>query len=245
MKTFISLLIAILIATPALAANQEIQSFSKAKKILERKVYNNHRKTLYCGATFDSKKKVTPPKGFTTTKYVKRSKKIEWEHVVPAENFGRTFSEWRDGNKLCIDSKGKKFKGRKCAEKVNIEYRHMQSDMFNLYPAIGAVNALRSNYNFTMLPAVKSDFGSCGMKIDARKAEPPKAARGQIARTYLYMDDTYKRYSMSKSQRQLMNAWDKMYHVDAWECARAKKITSLQKSDNNVVKSRCNALNMW
>jgi len=96
-------------------------------------------------------------------------------------------------------------------------YRYMQADMFNLYPAIGAVNALRVNYNFNMLPAVKSDFGSCVMKIDNRKAEPPEAARGRIARTYLYMDGAYKRYSMSKSQRQLMNAWDKIYPVDAWE----------------------------
>ena len=61
----------------------------------------------------------------------------------------------------------------------------MQADMFNLYPAIGAVNALRSNYNFTMLPDAKSDFGTCEMKIDNRKADPPEAARGQIARTYL------------------------------------------------------------
>jgi deoxyribonuclease-1 len=204
MKTIISLLIAILIATPTFAANQEIQSFSKAKKILEKKVYNNHRTTLYCDAKFDAKKKVTPPKGFTTTKYLKRSKKIEWEHVVPAENFGRSFSEWRDGNKQCINSKSKAFKGRRCAEKTNLEYRYMQSDMFNLYPAIGAVNALRSNYNFTMLPSEKSDFGSCAMKIDNRKAEPPEATRGRIARTYLYMEGAYKRYKMSKSQRQLM-----------------------------------------
>jgi endonuclease I len=27
---------------------------------------------------------------------------------------------------------------RKCAEKVNLEYRHMQADLFNLYPAIGS-----------------------------------------------------------------------------------------------------------
>ena len=99
MKAFISLLIATLITLPVLAANQEIQSFSKAKKLLESQVYNNHRITLYCGATFDSKKKVTPPSGFSTTKYVKRAKKVEWEHAVPAENFGRTFSEWRDGHK--------------------------------------------------------------------------------------------------------------------------------------------------
>ena len=245
MKKIISLSVATLITTTTLAANQEVQSFSKAKKILEKQVYNNHRTTLYCGATFDAKKKVTPPQRFTTTKYVKRAKKIEWEHVVPAENFGRTFSEWRDGHKLCVNSKSKAFKGRKCAEKVNIEYRYMQADMFNLYPAIGAVNALRSNYNFTMLPTVKNDFGSCAMKIDNRKAEPPEIARGQIARTYLYMDGAYKRYSMSKSQRQLMSAWDKMHPVDDWECARAKKITSLQKSKNNIIKKRCQTAGIW
>jgi deoxyribonuclease-1 len=50
---------------------------------------------------------------------------------------------------------------------------------------------------------------------------------------------------MSKSQRQLMNAWDKMYPVDAWECARAKKISDLQKSDNDVVMSRCVAGGIW
>lgn len=244
MKTILSLLVAILIATPAIAANQEIQSFSKAKRLLEQKVYNDHRKTLYCDATFNIKKEVTPPKGFTTSKYLKRAKKIEWEHALPAENFGRTFSEWRDGHEQCVSNKGKAFKGRKCAEKVNIEYRYMQADMFNLYPAIGAVNALRSNYNFTMLPDVKSDFGSCAMKIENRKAEPPEAARGRIARTYLYMEDTYKRYNMSKAQRQLMTAWDKMYPVDAWECSRAQKITMLQKSENNIVKSRCDALNL-
>jgi deoxyribonuclease-1 len=245
MNIIITLLITISIATSALAGNQEIQSFSKAKKTLEKLVYNKHRTTLYCGALFDAKKKVIPPKGFTTTKYVKRAKKIEWEHVVPAENFGRTFSEWRDGHKQCINSKGKSFKGRRCADKVNTEYRYMQSDMFNLYPAVGAVNALRSNYTFTLLPAIKANFGSCAMKIDSRKAEPPKAARGQIARTYLYMNDVYARYNMSKSQNQLMNAWDKMHPVDAWECDRAKKITRLQKSENNVVMSRCKAGGIW
>jgi len=239
MKIIISLLITTLITTTTFATNQEVKSFSKAKNFLEKQVYNNHRTTLYCGATFDGKKRVSPPQGFITNKYVKRAKKIEWEHVVPAENFGRTFSEWRNGHNLCVNSKGKGFKGRKCAEKVNFEYRYMQSDMFNLYPVIGAVNALRSNYNFTMLPSIKSDFGSCAMKIDNRKVEPPEMSRGQIARTYLYMDHAYKRYNMSTSQRQLMYAWDKMYPVDTWECKRAKKISNLQKSENDIVLSRC------
>ena len=241
MKVLIALAISISSFSSYSHTNQEIDSFNKAKKLLEKQVYNNHRTTLYCAAEFASDKRVIPPQGFTTTKYLKRSKKIEWEHVVPAENFGRTFSEWREGHKQCVNSKGKAFKGRRCAEKVNTEYRYMQADMYNLFPAIGAVNASRSNYNFTMLPAAEIDFGSCAMKIENRKAEPPKRARGQIARTYIYMEETYKRYSMSKAQRQLMNAWDKIYPVTDWECLRADKIRKLQKNENKVVTSRCAA----
>ena len=176
---------------------------------------------------------------------MKRAKRVEWEHVVPAENFGRSFSEWREGNAQCVDNKGKSFKGRKCAGKMNVQYRYMQADMFNLFPAIGAVNAMRSNYNFTMLPGVVSEFGSCPMKIDNRKAEPPVSARGRIARTYMYMDKTYPKYSMSKQQKQLMSAWDKSYPVSAWECKRVKRIEALQKSLNPITQSRCETAGLW
>lgn len=36
-----------------------------------------------------------------------------------------------------------------------------------------------------------------------------------------------------------------MYPVDAWECARAKKISDLQKNDNNIVKSKCISAGIW
>ncbi|ACS79471.1 endonuclease [Maridesulfovibrio salexigens] len=215
--------------------NTLIQSFNKSKKLLEQQVYFDHRETIYCGAKFDSKKLVTPPAGFTTSTYQKRAKKIEWEHVVPAENFGHTFTEWREGDARCVDKRGKSFKGRKCAEKTNTEYRYMQSDLYNLYPAIGAVNAMRQNYNFTLLPDEESDFGSCSMKIDNRKAEPPVNSRGRIARTYKYMEWAYPRYKMNKAQRKLMDAWDKMYPTSEWECVRAKRIEKIQGNVNPFV----------
>lgn len=90
-------------------------------------------------------KKDMSPRWIYSRETSKRSYKIEWEHSVPAENFGRAFTEWREGHPLCVDNKGKSFKGRKCAEKVNKTYRYMQSDMYNLFPAVGSVNAARSN----------------------------------------------------------------------------------------------------
>jgi deoxyribonuclease-1 len=235
------LVLALILHTPISysSGNESIESFSKAKKLLQKKVYHDHRETIYCGAEFDVKKNAIPPAGFTAAKHKKRAKRIEWEHVVPAENFGRTFSEWRDGHPKCVNKKGVSFKGRGCASKINKEYRLMQSDMYNLFPAIGAVNAMRSNYNFVAQVNTKSGFGSCNMKIDNRKAEPPVEARGRIARTYLYMDATYKRYNMSKSQKQLMNAWDRMHPVSAWECNRAKRIEKIQSSENLIMNKRC------
>ena len=238
----IFIIAAVLITCNASAANVNIESFSKAKKLLEKSVYFDHRETLYCAASFDAKKNITLPSGYKSDKHVKRSKRVEWEHVVPAENFGRTFIEWREGDAQCVNNKGNAYTGRRCANKASKEYRLMQSDLYNLYPAIGSVNAMRSNYNFTMLSGESSDFGSCEMKIDSRKAEPPVAARGRIARTYLYMDQTYSRYSMSKAQRQLMTAWDKQYPVSAWECKRADRIEKLQGNVNTVLKTRCEQL---
>lgn len=220
-------------------------SFNKAKQLLERQVYFDHRVTLYCGASFDAKKNVTLPEGFIAIKHQKRAGKVEWEHAVAAENFGRTFKEWREGDPVCVNNKGKAYKGRRCAERANQEYRFMQTDMYNLYPAIGAVNAARQNYNFQMLPHAKSDFGTCEMKIDGRRAEPPERARGQIARTHLYMAASYPRFRLSNQQRQLMTAWNKMYPVDAWECKRAQRIEKIQKNTNEFVKQPCINAGLW
>lgn len=64
------LILMLLASTSAFSAgNDTIQSFNKAKKALEIEVYFDHRETIYCAAKFDSKKNVTPPKGFLTEKH--------------------------------------------------------------------------------------------------------------------------------------------------------------------------------
>ncbi|OLA87104.1 MAG: endonuclease I [Desulfovibrio piger] len=250
MKRIVWLLWALLLVLPAqgrAAGNMQNESFAKAKRLLEQEVYYDHRQTLYCGAFFDAHKQVELPQGFTTDKHQKRSARVEWEHVVPAENFGRAFSEWREGHALCVDRKGKTFRGRACAEKVNADYRRMQADMYNLYPAIGSVNAVRSNKNFQMLgPGVPSAFGSCPMKVSGNKVEPPERARGQIARSSLYMADSYaEHYRLSRQQRQLMQVWARQYPVDAWECRRASRIERLQGNENRFVKEPCLSAGLW
>lgn len=47
-------------------------------------------------------------------------------------------------------------------------------------PAIGAVNAMSSNYNFVAQVDTTNGFGSYDMKISNRKAAPSIWARGRI-----------------------------------------------------------------
>ncbi len=244
---FCLLLSFFLTALPSYASNKWTQSYSKAKNTLEQKVYltSLERKTIYCQAQFFEDKSIALPQGFTTQKHVKRANKIEWEHIVPVENFGRAFTQWREGDRLCVDSKGKYYKGRKCAQKTNEDFRYMQADMYNLYPAIGAINASRSNFNFTPFIKEKSTFGSCEVKINNKKVEVPEHSRGKIARAYLYMEANYKSYTMSKQQRKLMLAWDKQYPVHKEECVRTKRIEQIQKNENLFVKNQCLQLNYW
>lgn len=243
------LMAAVITSAPATAlsgeGNTRIVSFNKAKKILEQKVYFDQRVTLYCGAPYDTNNNINLPAGFHAPKHEKRSARIEWEHMVPAENFGRSFTEWREGDARCVDNRGKAFKGRKCAEKVNIQYRYMQSDMYNLAPAIGSVNAMRGNKRYSELPGMSATFGTCEAKVDKDRFEPPAKAKGEVARAGLYMADAYSEYRLSKQQRQLFEAWDKMYSVTAWECTRAKRIERIQGNANKFVKTPCVEKGLW
>ena len=46
-------------------------------------------------------------------------------------------------------------------------------------------------------------------------------------------------FQMSSSQSRLMDAWDKAYPVQEWECERAFKIKQLQGNNNPFVLNFC------
>ncbi|WP_318441711.1 endonuclease I family protein [Photobacterium leiognathi] len=231
-----------------IAGNTHNDSFNKAKKIMQRQIYTQpaNMKTLYCDAQFDSRKNISLPSGFVNEKWKKRALRWEAEHIVPMENIGRSFKEWRDGSPDCVDSKGKSFKGRNCASKVSKTYRYIQADLHNLSPAIGSVNAAHSNYRWAMMPDAKSVFGSCDFRYDSKKriAQPPANSRGEVARASLYMEAAYPMYRLSSQQKKMMQAWDKQDPVTAWECQRNKKIKAIQGNDNPFVSKQCAAKGM-
>jgi len=221
--------------------DRPVRDFEEAKKLLMEKVYYDHRETIYCGCPFDGRKRIDLAAcGYVPRKDPRRASRLEWEHVVPAHAFGQSFVEWRDGHPDCVDREGRPFKGRECARRVSDEFRRMEADMYNLYPAVGEVNGDRSNYSMAEIPGEKREYGACDVEIEDRKIEPREAGRGLIARTYLYMEETYPGHGVvSGKNRKLFEAWDALHPVNDWECERMRRVEAVQKSENRLLKAVC------
>lgn len=225
------------------------ESFSRSKEEL-RKIHRDHQVTFYCGCKYNYTNKdnmidrdscgYTPRNEYTKSgKKNERARRIEWEHVIPAENFGRQFSCWREGDPECVTSKGKEYKGRKCCEKVSKEFRIMEADMHNLQPAIGELNADRSNFRFDFELPSSGQYGECKFEVDFKtdRAKVKEELRGVIARTYLYFNKQYG-MKISKQEMQKYESWNKVYPPDAWEIKRNQRIAKIQGNGNTFITLR-------
>ena len=215
-------------------------SFSGAKKALQQ-VHADHRITFYAGCEYDAKKRIDLAScGFSPRKQPKRAARVEWEHVMPAWEFGHQLQCWHKST--YINSKGaeKKVGARKNCIKTEPFFGRMESDMHNLRPVVGELNADRSNYRYGMVSGEPRKYGqNVDFEVDfkQRVAEPALNVRGDIARTYFYMEKEYG-VRISGKQRRLFNAWNKQDPVDAWEVERNCRIKRLQGNANNFI-SNC------
>ncbi|KAA8998190.1 deoxyribonuclease I [Affinibrenneria salicis] len=214
---------------PLVAAGQGINNFTQAKAEAV-KINQDAPGTFYCGCKIEWQgKKGTPDLnscGYQVRKSAPRASRIEWEHVVPAWQFGHQRLCWQDG-------------GRKNCAKDAV-YREMENDLHNLQPAVGEVNGDRGNFMYSQWRGGEGQYGQCSMKIDFKNklAEPPERARGVIARTYFYMRDRYS-LRLSSQQTRLFEVWNKQYPVSQWECTRDERIARVQGNHNPYVQQAC------
>lgn len=226
--------------------NESIKSFSKAKQYLQKVIYGEDslRKTFYCGCSYSEKLNVDFEScGYVVRKNKKRAKRVEWEHVVPASTFGKHFPEWKNGHPECVDSKGKPFKGRNCASKMSKQFQLMQADMYNLVPAVGEINADRSDFKYGIIPGEERNYGECDFEVSDKTAEPTEKIRGDIARIYMYMDSAYPGFGIiNEKNRKMFNEWNDSDPVTLEECERGEKIEKTQGNTNLILKSQCAGL---
>ncbi|WJV57756.1 deoxyribonuclease I [Pectobacteriaceae bacterium CE90] len=224
---FIALLGLSLISTATLSRG--INSFTQAKAAAV-KINQDAPGTFYCGCkiTWQGKKGIPDLAscGYQVRKNANRANRIEWEHVVPAWQFGHLRQCWQNG-------------GRKNCNKDPV-YRQIETDLHNLQPAIGEVNGDRGNFMYGQWNGGGKQYGQCEMKADFKNhlAEPPERARGAIARTYFYMRDRYN-LNLSRQQTQLFEAWNTLHPVTGWECTRDKRIAQVQGNHNPYVQQAC------
>lgn len=202
--------------------------------------------TIYCKCAFSGKDVDLNSCGFGSQNVTDRTAKIEWEHIAPAESFGQSFKLWRDGDpKLCWHKRKKfAYKGRPCAEK-DPEFLRMSTDLYNLWPIIGELNAIRSNMTMGEVAGPSEyNFGGCKVKIADRKFEPEDEYKGIVARTHMYMDWAYPGHGIiSNKNEKLFQAWSEKYPVTDWECQRNDLIEEIQGNPNPIVKEACAKMN--
>lgn len=208
-------------------------TFSKSKKLLRKEVYHDQIKVgeFYCGCQWrwvgSSGGRIDFNScGYRTRAQPTRAARIEWEHVVPAHNFGNARQCWQKG-------------GRKNCQKTDPLFNEMEADMHNLVPSVGEINADRSNYRYRVLKGTPLQHGKCEFRVDfkRRAVEPRDAVKGQAARIYFYMHDRYK-LKMSSSQRKLFTAWNKQYPVSQWELERDRRIQKIIGHSNPFIQER-------
>lgn len=212
----------------ALAMN----TFTQAKRELP-KIYKqlDDATTVYCGCPVrvngNRWRLNLKDCGYQVRKQATRARRVEIEHIMPAWEFGHQLKCWQKGGRKNCSSSDKKF-------------NQMEGDLHNLFPAVGEVNGDRSNFRFTDWNGKPTQYGKCDMVIDfkAKRAQPPKRARGIIARAYLYMADRYK-IRLASQQKKLYTAWNKMYPPTKLECERNVLIKKRQGNDNPFVTKAC------
>ncbi|EAH4572181.1 deoxyribonuclease [Campylobacter lari] len=217
MKKLLSIL---LFSSLSLLASDNFNESKKELVKLYESLGSTYQYDFYCNAPFKANKKgkytkfevvksdlYTPRNEYTKKgKINQRAKRIEWEHIMSAQNFGKHLPCWREG-------------GRKACQNDPL-FTKMEADKQNLVPAIGEVNGDRSNFRYAEAPLnlEYTQYGNCKVYTDfkLKRFYPANYSKGWIARSYLYMSKTYN-IRLSDQERKLMESWDKQYPMSEKE----------------------------
>ena len=207
-----------LVAGQALAESPE--TFGSAKREAMR-IFDDHRETFYCGCLFSRTKRVAPATcGFEPESESTRSYRIEWEHIVPASKLGEGRACW-DHPERFAQCRGKS--GRACCGRIDRSYRLAESDLLNLRPAVGELNAARSNHPFGIVPGEPRRWGACDFELEDGIVEPRPSIRGDIARAYLWMSFRHG-VRLSDAEWWRFMDWSLADPPDEWEIEHRRRV---------------------
>ncbi|MDF3819012.1 endonuclease [Leptospira sp. 96542] len=213
-----------------------IKNFQSAKKFL-RRIYKQIPNDFYCGCKFEKDlnqmgryRILSESCGLDSRTGSNRALMVEWEHIVPAHQFGHQRECWT--KKDCTHS-GKSLRGRKCCSATDPIFSEIEGDLHNLVPAPGEINNDRANFSFGEIPGEKRAYGLCDFEVDFKNkvAEPKESIRGDIARIYFYMEKQWN-IPIPKDKRKLYESWHKLDPPDTFEIRKNEIIERIQGRKN-------------
>ncbi|WP_392537292.1 endonuclease [Legionella sp. 227] len=204
---------------------QTPETFSQSR-ITAAQFLQNHPETIYCPCSDGDKEVSLAGCGMQAEDSMKRAFCIGWKQVMAAEYLGQPFEYWREP--IEEDNNGRPYEGRRCCEKFDEQLRHVEADLYNLWPEIGIMNKAHSNYQLSGLHQ-QIDYLGCAMKMGkvSHCADPPNSAKGIVARTFLFMAENYG-LTLSPSQKKLFIAWNKAFKPNIWEKQLALQVALVE-----------------
>lgn len=137
-------------------------------------------------------------------------------------------------NEQCTSESGRPLRTRACCEHTDPEFAMMHSDLHNLVPAVGQVNAIRSNHPYGEVEGEERRFGACDFEDDGDHAEPAPGVRGDVARVYLYMEGVYG-MTLTTEERGQFEAWHEVDPPDGWEREWNRRVEAVQGNRNPFI----------
>lgn len=229
---FISVLMLTLNIAQGKLPTTPVNSSLQMKKALSE-IYQTNRFTFFCAQPFNPENKV---RFQSCKKCPVMEAKIQWMPIVPPSLLAGHLLCYRE--KMCINQHGIRFKGIKCCQKTDVLYRQMSQDLHNVVPEISFLKQSRGHYPFGLIPKTSAPLQGCHFYVDKKHkiVEVAPHLRGRIARTYLYMKETY-HLPIEQEQLSLFYSWHQQYPVDAWERERNDKIKAIQGNGNPYIAS--------
>ncbi len=205
-------------------------SYSTAKKRLYAKIEDEH--TFYCGCTtnLEERKFDKASCGYVPKNDNIRAKRLEAEHILPAfwiANFHTGESCW-EADDACGGA-------RDCCLENDERFKKAHNDLVNLIPSVGELNGDRSNFIYDLIDDEEKDYGDCDFEVDttAKTTEPKDDIRGDIARVYFYMRDTYE-LSYPDELAERLDEWSDADPISDVEKERNQRIQDTQGTSNSL-----------
>ena len=207
MLTRLLLLLMLLTSFSFARGYQPFLSFSASASAMNG-IYSKHKILPISGRSYYFSKGDCSVEGLVDIKK-NQTESVRWRHLIPEAIMGQGMECMT--KRICQSTLSNRlYSGAGCCRKVSPRFKKLSSDLFNVIP--------------TVLQEDHKRLIKIGTIVH----------KGDIARSYLYLIDTYG-IKVERKIKELCKRWHKKYPVSTWEREKNRKIFKLQGTFNPYI----------